>query len=747
MSETVQPTHDRAPRLGTHLTAGGVDVAVVATHATAVDFCAIDVVDGKLTERRYPLPHSDWGVFSGHIPGIGAGQRYGFRVHGPWDPATGHRHNPAKLLTDPYARGFVGQLENVAITRDFQTEEIGQGDPYGPADDRDNIAHVPHSVVVEPLEPHSGFMHPRTPWADTVIYEGHVRGLTQQFEAVPPELRGTYAGLAHPAVVDHLQQLGVTALELLPIHAFASETHLDRLGLSNYWGYNTLGFFAPHAGYATQAAQDAGPTAVLHELRGMVHILHQAGIEVILDVVYNHTCEGGVDGPTLSWRGIDNQMYYLHDGGSPARYADVTGTGNSLDFRRPRVVQMALDSLRYWVDEIGVDGFRFDLAVTLGRGQDGFERSHPFLVALQTDPVLAGTKLIAEPWDVGPGGWRTGQFPPPFAEWNDRYRDAVRGFWVHDLGRAVHDAPTGGFRELATRLAGSVDLFGMSDPPLLRGPVASINYVTAHDGFTLRDLVTYNDKHNLANGEDNRDGTTNNLSWNHGVEGPVAVGSQTEGGIDVPALRRKTLRNLWGMLMLSAGTPMITAGDEFGRTQQGNNNAYCQDNELSWVSWDLADWQRDLLATVRHLSALRREHRALRVNGFFLGAPRDTEAPHQVDLSWFCAGGEPLTHQDWNSQDLRTVQMLRRGVGDDDHVLLVVNGAIDEVTVSLAGAPVTERAWIKVWDSAVENPAEIGEGARPIPTRGSVEVDAFSIQVYLAPSPDLLATDAASAQD
>ncbi|GAA2244552.1 glycogen debranching protein GlgX [Rarobacter faecitabidus] len=736
MSEAFLPTHDRAPRLGAYLSEDGVDVAVVASHATKVEFCAIDVTDGEVSERRFELPHRDWGVFSGHIPGIEAGQRYGFRVHGPWDPAKGRRHNPAKLLIDPYARGFAGDLVNAPETRDFVTPEVGKGDPFGEADPRDSAEFVPHSVIVEPLAAHENIHHPRVPWSETVVYEAHVKGFTQQFDAVPEPLRGTYAGMAHPAVIDHLKSLGVTTLELLPIHAFASETHLDHLGLANYWGYNTLGFFAPHPGYATAEAQAGGATAVLHEVRGMVHLLHEAGIEVVLDVVYNHTCEGGVDGPTLGWRGLDNEMYYLHDGGSPSRYADVTGTGNSLDFRRPRVVQLALDSLRYWVDEIGVDGFRFDLAVTLARGQDGFDRYHPFLVALQTDPVLAGTKFIAEPWDIGPGGWRTGQFPPPFAEWNDRFRDAVRGFWLHDLGAATHDGPTSGFRELATRLAGSADLFGMSDPPLLRGPVASMNYVTAHDGFTMRDLVSYNDKHNLANGEDNRDGTTNNLSWNHGAEGPVAAQSSSAEGADVSAARRKSLRNLWGMLLLSAGTPLITAGDEFGRTQRGNNNAYCQDNDISWVSWELGDWQRDLLATVRHLSALRRTHSALRVDNFFLGAPRDGEMPHQVDLTWYCAGGKTLTHQDWNSSELRSLQMLRRGVGDDAHVLLVINGSLDEISVSLAGQPVTVREWSLAWDSALERPSDIDSAAPGIPGGATVTVAPFSMQVYVAPSPD-----------
>lgn len=734
MLESVLPSHAHTPQLGVHLSGDGVDVAVLATNATAVEFCAIDIADdGTLTERRFPLPHCDWGIWSGHVSGMKAGQRYGFRVHGPWDPVRGQRHNPAKLLVDPYARGFVGDLRNVPQTRDFTTGPDGPADPFGAPDSRDSAPFVPHSVVVEPLGEHPHIHHPRVPWKDTVVYEAHVKGLTAQMSAVPEDLRGTYAGMAHPAVIDHLKSLGVTTLELLPIHAFASESHLDSLGLSNYWGYNTLGFFAPHAAYATKRAQAGGPTAVLDEVRGMVHLLHEAGIEVVLDVVYNHTCEGGVDGPTLGWRGLDNQLYYMHDGGSPLRYADVTGTGNSLDFRRPRVIQMALDSLRYWVSEIGIDGFRFDLAVTLGRGDDGFQRFHPFFVALHTDPVLRGAKLIAEPWDVGPGGWRTGQFPVPFAEWNDRFRDAIRGFWVRDFGAARAGEGTAGVRELATRLAGSADLFGMSDPPLLRGPVASVNYVTAHDGFTMHDLVSYDHKHNLANGEDNRDGSQGNSSWNHGVEGPVAHGSVAdETGTQIAALRRKSLRNLWGMLLLSAGTPMITAGDEFARTQNGNNNAYCQDNEISWVSWDLSDWQRDLLATVRYLSALRRSHSALRVDNFFLGAPRPHEEPHQVDLSWFCAAGEVLGHDHWNDPSLRTLQMLRRGTAQDSHVLLVLNGENEPRTVRLGGAEVTTRQWRLAWNSAFEHPDEVKAHTDLLPCGTEVRLAPFSIQLYLA---------------
>jgi len=731
VADQVTPTHGVVPPLGVHLVDGGAHVAVLASHATAVDLCLLTAAeDGTLHERRHPLRRVDYGVWSGFVPGVVEGQRYGFRADGPWDPAAGHRYNPAKLLVDPYARGLVGAVQDVPETRG----QASDGDAAGPLvrDPRDSAPFVPHSVVVGPSRSDVPVTHPHVPWSDTVVYEAHVRGLTMTLPGVPQELRGTYAGLAHPVTIAHLTSLGVTTVELLPIHAFADEPHLTALGLTNYWGYNTLGFFAPHAPYATQAARDAGPAAVRDEVRGMVQLLHEAGLEVVLDVVYNHTCEGGPDGPQLSWRGLDNRSCYLHDDGNPIGYADVTGTGNSLDFRRPRVIQTALDSLRYWVEEIGVDGFRFDLAVTLGRTSNGFTAGHPFLVALQTDPVLSTCKLIAEPWDIGPGGWQTGQFPPPFSEWNDRFRDAARGFWLADLAAASRGNPTSGIREIATRLAGSADLFGMSDPPLVRGPVASINYVTAHDGFTLRDLVTYDHKHNLANGEDNRDGSDNNLSWNHGSEGPAA---DDDLAAALEPLRRRSARNLLGTLLLAAGTPMITAGDELGRTQQGNNNAYCQDGPLSWVDWDLEPWQQELLTTTRYLLALRREHPALRVDGFFMGAPRPDAEPHQPDLTWFDDSGSPVTHEQWHDPQMRTLQMLRRGAGPHAHVLLVMNGALVDSEVTLAGSGNTERRWDLVWDSGWETPEEVETLETPV--RGlaageTVQVDPFTLQVYVA---------------
>ncbi|MCC2321613.1 glycogen debranching protein GlgX [Cellulomonas xiejunii] len=735
MTDTTRTGPERGPRrLGVHVTDSGVDVAVLAPHATAVELCLLDGPVDAPTERRVPLSGPQLGIWSASVPGVRPGQRYGLRADGPWEPGQGMRYNPAKLLVDPYARGLVGELAYSPPTYGHVVADDLVGNPYGPRDDRDSAGHVPHGVVVDTRAlpgPDPAANRPWTPWADTVVYEAHTKGLTHLHPALPPELRGTYAGLAHPAVVDHLLSLGVTALELLPIHAFASEPHLVAKGLTNYWGYSTLGFFAPHAAYATAAARAAGPAAVLAELRATVHALHEAGLEVLLDVVYNHTCEGGLAGQHVSWRGLDSAYYYMHDGSVPATLVDVTGTGNSLDFRRTGVVAMTLDSLRYWADVVGVDGFRFDLAVTLGRSTDGFRPDHATLIGAATDPSLTGLKLVAEPWDVGPGGWRTGQFPAPFGEWNDRFRNAVRSFWLSDPGRAAHGLPGDRVRDLATRLAGSADLFGSGTPPLTRGPRASINYVTAHDGFTLADLVAYEHKHNAANGEQNRDGSDDNRSWNHGVEGPVQRESPAAA---IAPLRRRSVRNLFATLVLAAGTPMLTAGDETGRSQGGNNNAYCQDNEISWVRWDLSRWREDLLATARHLLALRREHPALRAETFYSGAPRVPGGP--PDLGWYGADGVPFDHGRWHDASIRTFQMVRVApVPADDQVLLVVNGALDAVAVRLADGDTTP--WTLAWDSVWEHPAEVSTAAISgglHQSAGSVTtVEPLSMRVYVRP--------------
>ncbi|WP_432541403.1 glycogen debranching protein GlgX [Kineococcus sp. SYSU DK002] len=649
----------------------GSDVAVLAAHADAVEVCVF-AADG--TETRTRLPDVELGVWHGHVPGLVAGSRYGLRVHGRWDPERGLRHNPAKLLLDPYARGVEGE---VALRPEIFGHAVGEdlrGDLTVP-DPRDSAPHVPRGVVVAPLPADLRVgedERPRVPWADTVVYEAHVRGLTRRLAAVPEDERGTYAALAHPAVLEHLTSLGVTALELLPIHASTSEIALRRRGLSNYWGYNTLAFNAPHPGYATRAAREAGPQAVREEFRRAVAALHAAGIEVLLDVVYNHTCEEGPDGPHLSLRGLDDATYYLRDAGG--RPFDVTGCGNSLDFAEHRVVQFALDSLRYWVTEYGVDGFRFDLMTTLARGRDGFSPDHPFLVALAADPVLAQTKLVAEPWDVGPFGWRTGQFPPPLHEWNDRFRDGVRRFWLSDAreisaGYSPPVAAGRGLREFATRFAGSADTFDVQ-----RGRLTSVNFVTAHDGFTLADLVAYDRKHNEANGEGNRDGSDSDTSWNHGVEGETADPAVLE-------LRRRSIRNLFATLVLSSGVPMITAGDEFGRSQGGNNNAYCQDNEVGWVDWDLADWQRDLLGDVRELLALRRRYPVLREAGVRRGSPVREQ---RQDLLWFAEDGAPMSVEKWHEGDRRILQVLVDGRDrGQDSVLVVVNGGARQLDVTL----------------------------------------------------------------
>ncbi len=686
---------------------------MVATHAQAVDLCVFDA-EGR--ERRVRLSGPRHGVFSARVPGVRAGDRYGFRVHGTWDPIQGLRHNPTKLLVDPYARGLSGEMTYGPATYGHVVDRSLHGDVYGPADGRDSAGLVPYSVVVDTRDlpgPDPAANRPWVPWERSVIYEAHVRGLTMLGTLVPDEVRGTYAALGHPAVLDHLLGLGVTALELLPIHASASEPHLVARGHVNYWGYSTLGFFAPEPRYATAAARRAGAAAVLDEVRGAVHALHEVGIEVLLDVVYNHTNEGGAPGQHVSWRGLDNTMYYAHDGNVPATYADFTGTGNTLDFRRPEVVRMTLDSLRYWAEVVGVDGFRFDLAVTLARGPDGFDPGHPLLVAAGADPALHGLKLVAEPWDVGPGGWRTGQFPLPWAEWNDRFRNATRSFWLADPARAAHGLPGHRVRDLATRLSGSVDLFGHSDPQLIRGPQASVNFVTAHDGFTLADLVAYDHKHNLANGENNRDGSDDNRSWNHGVEGEIAPDSPAA---DIAPLRRRSTRNLLATLAIAAGTPMITAGDEIARSQGGNNNAYCHDDETTWVDWDLTQTQRELLATTRWLFALRRDHPALRAGRFYTGRPRGAHG--RPDLGWFDAWGAPLDHARWHDPSMRTLQMLRvadaepngsssagaGGEARDDVALIVINGALSAVDVVLAGN--AGDRWRLAWDSVWEHPDE-----------------------------------------
>ena len=707
----MRPSPDLPPPLGASVTRDGVDFAVYAGHAEAVEICLFEAGDATgASERRITLTDRAHGTWFGSVPGLGAGQRYAVRAHGPWQPSQGLRYNAAKLLLDPYARAIEGQVT-------WRPEVFGhvvgprlRGDP-DVMDERDSAAYVPRAVVVEDRFDWGDDVPPQVPWVATVMYETHVRNLTKRHSEIPARLRGTYAAMAHPVTIAHLQSLGVTTVELMPVHAFTHEYDLVQRGLVNNWGYNTLGFSSPHATYA--ASTD--PQGQLDEFKGMVKLLHAAGIEVILDVVYNHTCEQGRDGATLSWRGLDNRAYYRLD--ERGRDIDVTGCGNTLDLRHPMVVRMVLDSLRYWVGECHVDGFRFDLAVALGRGRDdAFHPNHPFLVALRTDPVLSRVKLIAEPWDLGVHGWRTGQFPPPFAEWNDRFRDTVRTFWLVDVERSARQEPGHGVRDLATRVAGSRDLFHARD----RGPIASINYVAAHDGFTLADTTTYGHKHNGANGEGDGGGQDDNRSWNHGVEGPATDAS-------LRAARRRSIRNLLATQLLSSGVPMINAGDELGRTQLGNNNAYCQDNDVSWVNWDLEPWQGDLLATTRFLTRLRAASPVLGQRSFFTGRPAYEDG--SVDFLWFAADGQPMSNGTWDDAHTRTLTMFLDGTHVGGESLLVIfHGGAQRAEVTLPAVREGE-SYRLLWDSAWERPIAPSDQAEAVDA-GPVTLTAASIRVY-----------------
>ncbi|MEV4938314.1 glycogen debranching protein GlgX [Streptomyces zaomyceticus] len=661
----------------------GTNFALWAGGAEAVELCLFDP-DG--TERRLPLTELTHEIWHGFVPGIGPGQRYGYRVHGRWDPWTGARWNPAKLLLDPYARAVDGDFtlppEVYGHVRDWPQQHVADT----VRDERDSAPHVPKGVVVQDDDDWSDDRRPKTPWQDSVIYELHVKGFTRLHPGIPEQLRGTYAGLAHPAAIEHLVRLGVTAVELLPVHQFAHEDHLLRRGLRNHWGYNSIGYFAPHAGYSSSGTtgQQVG------EFKRMVRALHAAGIEVILDVVYNHTAEAGELGPTLSLKGIDNRGYYRLQSDA-RRYADYTGCGNTLHVVQPQVLRLITDSLRYWVTEMGVDGFRFDLAAALARSMHDVDMLSPFLAVIAQDPVLRRVKLIAEPWDVGNGGYQVGAFPPLWTEWNDRYRDAVRDFWRG----ALPDV-----RDLGYRLSGSSDLYAWGG----RRPYASVNFVTAHDGFTLRDLVTYERKHNEANGEGNRDGTHDNRSWNCGAEGET-----DDPGIN--ALRLRQQRNLLTTLLLSTGVPMLVAGDEMGRTQGGNNNAYCQDNETGWIDWDLPDdpGRAQLLALTRRLLALRHRHPVLRRRAFFSGRPQGTDGLR--DLAWFTAEGNEMTESDWyapratlglylSGRDLPGRDERGEQITDDSF-LAVLHAGPRPLDLRLPGPP-----WAETYELVVDTAAE-----------------------------------------
>jgi len=657
------PDADPLDQLGVRQTREGGELRLWSASATSVDLCIFDPDDADWVASETPMIKGAGEVWRVTSKALKPGVRYAVKVNGP--NTAGHAFDREQLLLDPYARGLVRSA-------------TGQWRSY----------------VQEPDAFDWGqSTKPRVGMDQTVVYEAHAKGVSKLNPDVPEELRGTYAGLAHESTIAYLTSLGVTTVQLLPVHQFASEQRLIKQGLINYWGYNTLNFFTPHAAYASREAQTGGTGAVLREFKGMVKLLHEAGLEVILDVVYNHTAEEGLGGPTTSFRGIDNRNYYRQN--ADGSYVDVTGCGNSVDTSVPAVQKLVLDSLKYWANDVQVDGFRFDLAVTLGRdAKHEYQKTHPLINAILSDPALAGVKMISEPWDVGLGGWQVGNFPDGWSEWNDGYRDRMRDFWLTDIGsaRANGTAPNG-IGTLARRLAGSAHVFSQE-----RGPLASVNFITAHDGFTMADLTAYNEKHNLGNGENNRDGTTNNNSFNHGVEGPTQDAA-------ILASRQKAMRNLLGTLLLSAGIPMLTAGDEFGRGQRGNNNAYNHDGELTWLSWDRAEWQDALLEVARQLLRFRRDNPAIRPGRY--GKWGET-VPSATQMDWYNKEGLSMTEEDWDSPLERTLQYLAASTPefeDFNRILLIVHGLEDDVTVML---PAHEgvAGYSLLWDSALEEHAD-----------------------------------------
>jgi glycogen operon protein len=682
--------------LGATFDGTGTNFAVFTEVAERVELCLLEQ-DGA--ETRHELTEVDGFVWHGYLPGVAPGQRYGYRVHGPYRPADGARCNPSKLLLDPYAKAFEGEL-------DWDESLFGYlPDDPDRANEADSAPHTMTSVVVNPYFDWGNDRAPRTPYHETVIYEAHVRGLTMRHPDIPPEIRGTYQALAHPVMIDYLTSLGVSAIELMPVHQFVQDHHLVERGLRNYWGYNTIGFFAPHNAYA--ATGQLGQQ--VQEFRAMVKTLHAAGIEVILDVVYNHTAEGNHNGPTLSFRGIDNAAYYRLVDSDPRHYFDTTGTGNTLLMRSPHVLQLIMDSLRYWVTEMRVDGFRFDLAATLARQFHEVDRLSAFFDLVQQDPVVSQVKLIAEPWDVGEGGYQVGNFPPLWTEWNGKYRDTVRDFW-----RGGEKA----LGEFASRLTGSSDLYQDDG----RRPLASVNFVTAHDGFTLRDLVSYNDKHNEANGEQGADGEDYNRSWNCGVEGPTE-------DAQVLALRAQQQRNFIATLMLSQGVPMLLHGDEIGRTQQGNNNAYCQDNETAWVDWSQRPAHADLLAFTQRMTTLRRDHPVFRRRRFFYGHPVRGTGDSLSDIAWFTPAGSQMSDEDWSAGFAKSLAVFLNGEAidepdahggpvRDDSFLLLFNAHYEPIDFTVPDGEHGHR-----WEYVVDTALATGDpGGEPGREAGSGEI-------------------------
>ena len=680
----------------------GVNFSLFSSFATKVELCLFDQGGGQELQR-IELPEYTDEIWHGYIAGIGPGQVYGYRVHGPYEPEQGHRFNPNKLLLDPYAREYVGQLKwDHAI---FGYTIGAEGDDLT-FDERDSAPFVPKCVVVDSEFDWKQNVKPLVPWDRTIIYETHVRGFTKKHPAVPEALRGTFTGLSTPEVIEYVKSLGVTTVELLPIHMFINDSHLLERGLTNYWGYNSIGFFAADPRYF------ADPLQGVQEFKEMVARLHDAGLEVILDVVYNHTAEGNERGPTLSFKGIDNYSYYRLIADQKRYYVNDTGTGNTLDTSHPRVIQMVTDSLRYWVQEMHVDGFRFDLGTILAREPNGFHTRSGFLKACSQDPVLSAVKLIAEPWDCGPGGYQVGEFPPGWAEWNDKYRDTVRDYW-RGKAAAAHISP---------RLCGSADIFDR----LGRKPYASVNFITAHDGFTLNDLVTYNDRHNEANGEENRDGTMDNRSWNCGVEGPTDAAEVIE-------LRQRQMRNMLATLLLSQGMPMLLAGDEFSRTQQGNNNAYCQDNDISWVNWEIPEAGEAMIRFVKKLTALRRKYPILRRSRFLSG-----EMNEQIgikEITWINASGAEMQQEQWTDDMMLCFGMILDGRaqatgirqrGQDATMLIIFNSYHDVVSFTLPGAE-ENAAWMLMIDT---NQGDADFSTRAFTTGDTYDVTGRSLLMF-----------------
>lgn len=708
MSRKVLP--GRPYPLGATWDGEGVNFALYTEHGTEVELCLFDDVQSDRETERIRLRERTGFVRHAYVRGLGPGQVYGFRVHGPYEPEQGHRFNSAKLLLDPYARAVGGDMHWGGPIFGYRIGDEAQDLSQS---DEDSAGVVPKGIIVDETFDWEGDQLLRVPLHQSVIYEVHVKGFTKQHPDVPDELRGTYAGMAHPAAVRHLKELGVTAVELLPIHEMIDEGHLIDKGLVNYWGYNTLNFFSPAARYAASRE----PGGQVREFKEMVKALHRAGIEVLLDVVYNHTAEGSELGPTLSFKGIDNTTYYKLVPDQPRYYMNYTGTGNSLNAHHPQVLKLIMDSLRYWVLEMHVDGFRFDLASTLAREQHHVARLSSFFDAIHQDPVLSTVKLIAEPWDVGEGGYQVGNFPILWAEWNDKYRDTVRKFWRGDPGTMA---------ELAYRLTGSSDLYQDDG----RHPYASINFLAAHDGFTLHDVVTYNDKHNDANGEDNRDGHDNNLSANYGVEGETDDAQVVE-------LRERQKRNMLATLFFSQGVTMLCAGDEMGRTQQGNNNAYAQDNEISWIDWELDERRRTQLEFTKYLIELQEQHPVFRRRKYFQG--RRLRGSDVRDLTWFSSDGDEMTDEEWDAGWVRTLGVRFGGdalgeVGEDgelledDTLLLLMNAHVEDVPFRLPG-----RAGM-TWEVVVDTTSPDGRSEARHEAGATVRLRDRSLMLLRRPS-------------